>query len=94
MEKPTPAAVSSRADDHRPDSLEGGKISDAKAHLEHDDSAKEDLVYDDEEHEPQLRLRTWAALAAMWLFNYVNTLTLLSPPVVVRYLRLTLMGRR
>ena len=84
MEKPTPAALFVSADENRSDFLEGEKISDSKAHLEHVSAINEDLVYDDEEHEPQLRLRTWIALAAMWLLNYVITLTLLSPPVVVR----------
>lgn len=94
MEKPVLAAGSASVHEDSPDSLERDKISETKAHLEHVDPAKEDLVYDDEENEPQLRLRTWAALAAMWLFNYVNTLTLLAPPVVVRDPRLTLLGRR
>ncbi len=82
MEKPTSAVDTGGANDQG--SLrEGEKPSDLEVHLERIDGIKEDLVYDDAEHEPQLRFRTWVALAAMWLFNYVVVFTLLSPPVVV-----------
>ena len=77
------AANSGSANDHGSPSQEGEAKSESKAHLEHIDAINEDLVYDDAEHEPQLHFRTWVALAAMWLYNYVIVLTLLSPPVVV-----------
>ncbi len=63
---------------------EGDNFSDLKPHQERTNGLdNQDLVYDDAEHEPQFHFRTWFALAAMWLFNYVAILALLSPPVVV-----------
>ena len=47
------------------------------------DPIHNDLVYDDIEHEPELHIRTWIALASMWLYNYVIVFALLSPPAVV-----------
>ncbi len=82
MEKLTSAINSDAVNDHGT-ARELEKPSDSKAHLERVDGIQVDLVYDDAEHEPQLRFRTWVALAAMWLFNYVVVFTLLSPPVVV-----------
>ena len=47
----------------------------------------ENLVYEDAEHEPDLHLRTWIALAAMWLYNLAIVFALNSPSAVVcRYL--------
>ena len=77
------AASSGSAHDHGSPSREGEDKSESKAHLEHINTISDDLVYDDAEHEPQLHFRTWVALAAMWLYNYVIVLTLLSPPAVV-----------
>ena len=51
-------------------------------HLEHVDFVPGDLVYDDAEHEPALHFRTWVALAAMWLYNFVIVFALMSPPAV------------
>ena len=59
------------------------KPLDSVKHLEYADSIDGDLVYDDAEHEPELHIRTWIALAAMCLFNYVVVFALLSPPAVV-----------
>lgn len=51
-------------------------------HLE--DAAVQDgnLVYDGDE-EPEIHMRTWIALAAMFLLNYVQVIALQGPPAVV-----------
>lgn len=41
------------------------------------------MVYDDDSEEPELHARTWMALAAMFLLNFVNIFALLGPPAVV-----------
>jgi hypothetical protein len=46
-----------------------------------------DLVYDDDDEEPELHARTYLALAAMFLLNLVQVLALQGPPAVVRYRR-------
>ena len=56
-------------------------------HLERVTVDQGNLAYEDAEHEPELRLRTWVALVAMWLYNLVIVLALNSPSAVVcRYL--------
>jgi hypothetical protein len=42
------------------------------------------LVYDDNDEEPELHARTYFALAAMFLLNLVQVLALQGPPAVVR----------
>lgn len=42
------------------------------------------LVYDDVEEEPELHMRTYIALASMFLLNLVQVFALQGPPVVVR----------
>ena len=59
------------------------KPLDSEKHLEHIDLVQGAPVYDDAEHEPELHIRTWVALVAMCLFNYVVVFALLSPPAVV-----------
>ena len=44
---------------------------------------EDNLVYDDAEEEPEIHVRTWVAVAAMFLLNLVQILALLGPPVVV-----------
>lgn len=61
---------------------EDAKPAQSEKHFEHVD-VQGSLVYDDAEHEPELHIRTWIALAAMCLFNYVVVFALLSPPAVV-----------
>jgi hypothetical protein len=43
----------------------------------------ENLVYDDVDEEPVIHLRTWIALASMFLMNFVQTFALQGPPSVV-----------
>ena len=44
------------------------------------------LVYDNEEVEPEIHARTWVALAAMFLLNYVQVFALQGPPAVLNYI--------
>lgn len=58
--------------------------ADANQHEDLTDSPT-DLVYDDDDEEPELHARTYLALAAMFLLNLVQVLALQGPPAVVRY---------
>lgn len=51
---------------------------------EHVEHAGRDLTYNDEEEEPELHFRTYLAVAAMFLLNFVQVFALTGPPVVVR----------
>ena len=44
---------------------------------------EDNLVYDDVEEEPELHMRTWVALASMFLLNLVQVFALQGPPAVV-----------
>jgi hypothetical protein len=44
----------------------------------------ENLVYNNVDEEPVIHLRTWIALASMFLMNFVQTFALQGPPSVVR----------
>lgn len=46
-------------------------------------SAEQEFIYADEEEEPELHARTYLALFAMFLLNYVMVIALQSPPAVV-----------
>ena len=52
--------------------------------LKHRTDAFGNLVYENVEEEPELSVRTYVALAAMFLFNYVQVVALQGPPAVVR----------
>jgi hypothetical protein len=43
----------------------------------------QNLVYDAVDKEPSIQLRTWVALAAMFMMNFVQTFALQGPPSVV-----------
>jgi hypothetical protein len=45
---------------------------------------EDDYYYDNNEDEPELHVRTYLALAAMFLLNMVQVLALQGPPAVVR----------
>ena len=55
-------------------------------HLENasENSNNDNLVYNDDEIEPEIHARTWIALASLWLLNYVQVVALQGPPAVVR----------
>lgn len=59
------------------------KAFDEGKQLEHVVTSSENLVYDDDEEEPELHIRTYFALAAMFLLNLVQVLALQGPPAVV-----------
>lgn len=52
---------------------------------EHVEHAGHRLTYVDEEEEPELHFRTYCAVAAMFLLNFVQVFALTGPPVVVRH---------
>lgn len=43
------------------------------------------LVYDHNDEEPEIHARTYFALAAMFLLNFVQVVALQGPPAVVRH---------
>ena len=44
---------------------------------------EDNLAYDDVEEEPEIHMRTWIALASMFLLNLVQVFALQGPPAVV-----------
>jgi hypothetical protein len=60
------------------------KNSDEEQHLEHVKTSSLNLVYNDDEEEPEIHARTYVALAAMFLLNLVQVVALQGPPAVVR----------
>ena len=50
---------------------------------EDDISEDHNLVYDDVEEEPEIHMRTYVALASMFLLNLVQVFALQGPPAVV-----------
>ncbi|VUC36414.1 unnamed protein product [Clonostachys rosea] len=49
----------------------------------HTGPSENNLVYDNADEEPVVHLRTWIALASMFLMNFVQTLALQGPPSVL-----------
>lgn len=49
----------------------------------HHEKQAVNLVYDAVDEEPEICMRTWIALAAMFLLNYVQVVALQGPPAVV-----------
>jgi hypothetical protein len=60
------------------------KSSAEARHQEEVSNSTVDLVYDNDDEEPELHLRTYVALAAMFLLNLVQVFALQGPPAVVR----------
>lgn len=58
------------------------KMARGAVHVEETDLQDRNLVYDGEE-EPEIHMRTWVALAAMFMLNYVQVVALQGPPAVV-----------
>lgn len=54
-------------------------ISDEKSKT----ASEVNLVYNDIEEEPEIHFRTYVAVAAMLILNYVQIIALQGPPVVV-----------
>ena len=53
------------------------------AQREDDIPEDHNLVYDDVEEEPEIHMRTYVALASMFLLNLVQVFALQGPPAVV-----------
>jgi hypothetical protein len=54
-------------------------------HLEQVATSPGNLVYDDNEEEPELHARTYFALLAMFFLNLVQVFALQGPPAVVSH---------
>ncbi|KAK5108576.1 hypothetical protein LTR62_008152 [Meristemomyces frigidus] len=63
-----------------------GTTSLEASHLERSGGQGDNLVYDDPEGEPELHVRTYAAVTAMFLLNLVQVFALQGPPVVLSYI--------
>ncbi|KEF52257.1 uncharacterized protein A1O9_11497 [Exophiala aquamarina CBS 119918] len=50
------------------------------------DEVNADIAYLDEEEEPELHMRTYVALAAMFLLNYAMVIALQGPPAVLTFI--------
>jgi hypothetical protein len=59
------------------------KTSAEEQHLEQVSKSAADLVYDNDDEEPELHMRTYVALLAMFLLNLVQVFALQGPPAVV-----------
>ena len=59
--------------------------SEEEKHIERVPTPDTNLVYDDQDEEPELHARTYFALAAMFLLNLVQVFALQGPPAVVCY---------
>ncbi|KAN0116759.1 putative siderophore iron transporter [Hyaloscypha variabilis] len=64
----------------------GEKRSDEEQQIEHVKTSSLNLVYNDDEEEPEIHARTWIALAAMFLLNFVQVVALQGPPAVLDYI--------
>lgn len=51
----------------------------------HVETIADNLVYTEEDEEPELHARTYIAITAMFLLNYVLVLALQGPPAVVSH---------
>jgi hypothetical protein len=61
------------------------KNSHEAQHLEHAKTSSLNLEYNDDEKEPEIHARTYVALAAMFLLNFVQVVALQGPPAVVSF---------
>jgi hypothetical protein len=59
------------------------KTSTEEQHLKHVPDSAADLVYDNDDEEPELHMRTYVALLAMFFLNLVQVFALQGPPAVV-----------
>lgn len=72
--------MSAKSPSFREESYNPSKPGSEGVHIE---NTSANIFYDDDEHEPELRGRTYYALAAMFLLNLVQVLALQGPPTVV-----------
>lgn len=59
------------------------KTESESEHLENTVTLEDNLVYNAVDEEPEIHMRTWIALAAMFLLNLVQVFALQGPPAVV-----------
>lgn len=71
---------------------EKGESLDEK-YAEHAAESDGNLVYEDDDEEPELHARTYIALFSMFLLNYVQVLALQGPPAIVSGHQRFLLGR-
>ena len=84
MSSETGASESVSAEHVQAQSSADEKTLEEEKHLERVVTSSANLVYDDNDEEPELHARTYFALAAMFLLNLVQVLALQGPPSVVR----------
>ncbi|TID25717.1 putative siderophore iron transporter [Venturia nashicola] len=58
----------------------------AESEHHHDHSPSRDLIYENEDEEPELHARTYIALSAMFLLNFIQAFALTGPPTVLSYI--------
>lgn len=66
--------------------------SEVEKSLDHGLPSTGDWVYDHDDEEPELHMRTYFALAAMFFLNLVQVLALQGPPAVVCYENSAIVG--
>lgn len=66
-----------------PKSVDKERTEQQVDHIDHVPEVATNLVYDDNDEEPELHFRTYFALAAMFLLNLVQVFALQGPPAVV-----------
>ena len=59
------------------------KTESESEHLENTVTLEDNLVYNAVDEEPEIHMRTWIALAAMFFLNLVQVFALQGPPAVV-----------
>jgi hypothetical protein len=77
--------LGSSVPEHAPSLDEKQDFSTKEKHFENSPEEAKNLSYNDDEEEPEIHLRTWVALGAMWLLNYVQVVALQGPPAVVSH---------
>ena len=70
------------------------KRLDEEQQIGHVKTSSLNLVYNDDEEEPEIHARTWIALAAMFLLNFVQVVALQGPPAVVSVALSTLLNEK
>lgn len=77
----------SRAGEHQVTAMETKDKEATMEHREHhDDMTLNNIVYDEDELEPQLRWRSWAVVVAMCLLQFVQLTALVSITTFVRWI--------
>lgn len=75
--------LGSSVPEHTPSMDEKQDFSMNEKHFENSPEEAKNLSYNDDEEEPEIHMRTWVALGAMWLLNFVQVVALQGPPAVV-----------